>query len=240
MPIDWNIQVFASVESTQDLVRHGFEQGAEEGLVVQAMQQTKGRGRSGHDWVSSMGNLYMSFLLQPNCALEKAGQLAFVMGVGLSRALKSYIDPQDYTRQLKWPNDVLINDKKISGILLEGGGNGNYIVGMGVNILNAPDGGVCLKDIAHCPVYVNKVRDHILDNISDAYHIWQENGFAPIREEWLSHVYGLNQPITARLPNETHEGVFEGIDENGALLLRQGNDVKVIHAADVHFGLMER
>lgn len=239
--IEWRPHVLASVVSTQDEVRALADQGEVEGYVVQAFQQKGGKGRSGNQWASPMGNLYMSFLLRPDCDLNRAGELAFVIGLGLSSALDDYIDPKKHDKRLKWPNDVLIDGLKISGILLESVIEKNklsgVIVGMGVNILNAPDLAVCLNNIANDPVYVNKVRDNILDKVGKTYDIWQEQGFAPIRDMWLKQAYNLNEPMTARLPSEKHQGVFKGINEEGSLLLEmQDGETKTIYAAEVHFG----
>ena len=239
--VEWRPHVLASVESTQDEVRLVAEKGEVEGYVIQAFQQKGGKGRSGNQWSSPMGNLYMSFLLRPNCGLDRAGELAFVIGLGLSSAFDDYIDADKHDKRLKWPNDVLIDGLKISGILLESVIEQNklsgVIVGMGVNILNSPDLAICLNKVATDAVYVNKVRDNILDKVGKTYDLWQEQGFAPIRDMWLKQAYNLGEPITARLPSEKHKGIFKGINEEGSLLLEMSDgEVKIIHAADVHFG----
>lgn len=235
--MDWHVNVLASVPSTQEPVHQAAEDGAREGLVIQAFQQKSGKGRSGHHWDSPMGNLYMSFLLRPSCEPIRMGEMAFVVGLGLSKALDEYIDPDKHKKQLKWPNDVLIDGLKISGILLEIGADNSLVVGMGVNILSSPDLAVSLGQVSSKPVYVNKVRDNILDKIGIFYEQWQKEGFAPVRDLWLNQAYGLNEEMTARLPTEKHKGLFHGIDETGALLLEHPDgSIQTIHAADVHFG----
>lgn len=113
----------------------------------------------------------------------------------------------------------------------------SLIVGMGVNIFRAPDLASGLNDIASEPVYVNIVRDRILEKLSHYYEAWQEKGFAPIREEWLKQAYGIGEPMTARLPTKTHKGVFKGLTEEGSLILEtEDGSEKIIHAAEVHFG----
>lgn len=237
--MDWHVNVLASVPSTQEPVHQAAEEGEGEGLVIQAFQQQSGKGRSGHHWDSPMGNLYMSFLLRPLCEPIRMGEMAFVIALSLSKALDDYIDPKKHKKQLKWPNDVLIDGLKISGILLEIGADNSLIVGMGVNILSAPELAVSLNKVSSEPVYVNKVRDNILDKIGIFYKQWQDEGFAPIRDLWLNQAYGLNEEMTARLPTEKHKGFFRGIDETGALLLELNDGtVKTVHAADVHFGEM--
>ncbi len=236
MMVDWQPKVLASVESTQAMVQQAAQDGEPEGYVLQAFQQTGGKGRSGNQWHSPMGNLYMSFLLRPECDLHKAGELAFVVGVGVSNAFDEYIDSKSSKKQLKWPNDILVNGLKISGILLEGGADNSFIVGVGANILNAPDLAISLNSAATQPVYVNKVRDNILDKVGIIYEEWQSNGFSTIRDLWLEQAYGLNEAMTARLPNKKVKGIFKGIDQVGALQLELANgELKTIHAADVHF-----
>lgn len=241
MVVDWRFEQYQKVLSTQGYVFDAVAAGEAEGFVVQALQQQGGKGRHGNAWESPIGNLYMSILLRPNCDLGACGQLAFVVAVALSEALGDYIDAGKHTKTLKWPNDVLIDGRKISGILLESDVQENtlnaIILGMGVNIFKAPELGVGLNDIANAPVYVNKVRDNILDKLGTTYALWQEKGFAPIREAWLNQAHGIGQPMTARLPSEIFKGVFKGLTADGSLILEteEGSD-KIIHAAEVHFG----
>ncbi len=240
--VDWKINLLGSVETTQAPVHDAALKGAEEGFVMQAMKQTGGKGRQGNQWDSPMGNLYMSVLLRPSCGLERAGELAFVIAVALSKALDDYIEASKHKKTLKWPNDVLVDGLKLSGILLESNLNKDnalesIVLGMGVNIFNAPELAVSLNNVAEIPVYVNKVRDNILDKLSYYYDFWEKRGFAPIRDLWLEQAYGLDQSMTARLPNETYKGIFKGITEEGSLILSLDDGVeKVIHAAEVHFG----
>lgn len=240
MPIEWRFEHYQKVLSTQGYVFDAADMGEPEGLVIQALEQQGGKGRHGNQWNSPIGNLYMSILLRPKCDLAEAGQLAFVIAVALSEGLGKYIDEGRHIKTLKWPNDILINKSKISGILLESIIRDNtlnaIVLGMGVNIFKAPEFCVALNDVAKEPVYVNKVRDVILDKLSYYYDLWQEKGFAPIREAWLKQAHGLGESITARLPAESFKGVFKGLTEDGSLILDMDGQEKIIHAAEVHFG----
>lgn len=239
MPINWRIDQYQRVLSTQNYVHDAIALGEEEGLVVQALTQQGARGRHGNKWSAPIGNLYMSVLLRPNCDLAQAGQLAFVVAVALSEALDEYIDGSKHTKTLKWPNDLLVDNRKISGILLESDIRDNalnaIVLGVGVNIFKAPEFAVDLNEIAKDPVYVNKVRDKFLDKFGITYDLWQEKGFAPIRAAWLKQAHGIGQAITARLPDESHKGVFKGITDDGSLILDQEGEERIIHAAEVHF-----
>lgn len=238
--IDWRLQLYQSVASTQDLAHEAAEAGAAEGYVVQALMQESGRGRHGNQWTAPIGNLYMSIVLRPGCDLAQAGELAFVTAVALSHALDGYIDSAKHEKKLKWPNDILIDKLKLSGILLESNIRDNklesLVLGIGINIFKAPDLAVALNDVAKEPVYVNKVRDMVLEKLAYFYGAWQEKGFAPIREAWLKEAYGLNEPMTARLPDVSHKGVFKGLTQDGSLILGTEDGEKIIHAAEVHFG----
>ncbi len=241
MSINWRVQLYQSVETTQNHAQEAVDADEAEGFVVQALMQESGKGRHGNQWSSPIGNLYMSLLLRPTCALEQAGELAFVVAVALSAALDDYIEPSKHTKTLKWPNDILIDGLKLSGILLESDIKDNklnvIIVGMGLNIFKAPDLAVGLNDIAEIPVYVNTVRDNILDKLSYYYEFWQKKGFAPIREAWLKQAHGLGERMTARLPNASYKGTFKGITEEGSLILEMDDGTeKIIHTGDVHFG----
>lgn len=241
MTITWNPTVVGTADSTQDLVRRAATAGEAEGYAVQALQQTKGRGRHGNEWDSPMGNLYLSALLRPKTAPGDMGQMGFVVALALSAAMDSYIDPAKNTKTLKWPNDLLIDGLKISGILLETATAENgtvdwLIVGTGVNIFAPPEGRIGLDNIKTKPVFVNVFRDEYLEKLGFYYDLWQQKGFAPIREEWLKQAHGMGRPMTVRLPEVSYDGNFEGIDESGALLLKAGGAVRTFTAGDVHFG----
>lgn len=242
MPIKWTVEVVGSVESTQTPVHNKAIGGVEEGYVLQALQQSGAKGRHGNKWDAPMGNLYFSALLRPECPLNQAGQLSFLVAVALSEALDRYIDPKKHDKRLKWPNDVFVDGLKISGILLESniqadGRLDSIVLGVGVNIFKAPEFAISIQDVTKKPIYINIFRDDFLAALSEAYDLWQNKGFAPIREKWLKQAYGLNDIMTVRLPNETFKGTFEGVDETGALLVRlEDGAQRVVQAGDVHFG----
>ena len=176
--MDWRVNVLGSVSSTQDLVKEFADRGEEEGFAVQALTMTNGRGRQGNEWDAPMGNLYLSFLLRPECSLNEAGQLAFVVALALSEAIDLYMD-KNRQKTLKWPNDILIDGKKMCGILLESqtrvDGSLEYIVvGCGVNIMAPPEGRAGLQEAAQSRVAINVFRDDFLACMKVAYQGWQE------------------------------------------------------------------
>lgn len=240
MTISWQIQCFGELGSTQDMVMHNAQEGGEEGLAIQALTQSSGRGRHGNAWEAPMGNLYLSFLLKPDYDFQAAGQVSFVVALAVAKTIQSYTG-DEHKIEVKWPNDVMVNGQKISGILLESDVRNNklesLVVGVGVNIFNKPEGAICLNDIVADQLAVNKVRDTLLENFANIYMQWQEKGFTPIRDQWLAQAYKLNEEITARLPDQSFHGIFKTIDETGALVLLESNDnERVIHAAEIYFG----
>jgi len=207
----FNIKYFESVESTMDIAREN----PIHGNIIQAGEQLSGRGRRGNQWSSPKGNLYQSIILQPKSPKQSWGQLSFVIAVALSKTCEG-LGVNHY--QLKWPNDVLIDNRKLAGILIEVLGD-FVIVGTGINIQHAPDDKCKINDF--CDVTVNEFRDLFLIQITKYFKVWEEEGFPSIRNLWMKHAYRLGEEIQARLPNITYDGVFEDLDNNGILLLRE-------------------
>ena len=215
--IYWRIEVLEHVSSTQDEILKSLDK--PEGLVIQALNQSKGRGRHGNAWDSQSGNLMMSLLLKPSAPREDWGQLSYMIAVAFSRAFENL--------QLKWPNDILKDGRKCAGILIETEGDA-AIAGIGVNIQTAPEGAAKIEGD------ISDIQGHLLAAIGDAYAHWQEEGFAPIRTAWLEKAYRLGQEIRVRTAIRDEIGIFEGIDENGGLLLKTPeNAITAIHAGEV-------
>lgn len=237
----WRVQVLGTTPSTMDLVRDLADTGEPEGLAIQALQQTKGRGRHGNSWSSPMGNLYLSVLLRPACRPDRAAQMAFVAAVALSDAMGDVIG-DGHAKTLKWPNDVLIDGKKASGILLETKldtkGRVDYlIVGTGVNIFAPAENAIGLDEVKKDRIAINTFRDMYLSKLWARYAAWKTDGFAGIREEWVKQAHGLGQPMKIRLPEVSYDGIFRGVDENGVLLAEVGGELRNFTAGEVHFGV---
>lgn len=237
----WRVQVLGTTTSTQDVVRGLAETGEPEGLAVQSLQQTQGRGRHGNRWTSPMGNLYISLLLRPACRADRAAQLAFVIALSLSAAMDVVIK-DGHEKTLKWPNDILIDGRKVSGILLETrldahGRVDHLIAGVGVNIFAPPEGAEGLDRIKKERLAVNTFRDLFLGILHADYRAWQDKGFAPVRDAWLKQAHGLGRPMKIRLPETGYDGTFKGIDDNGALIAVVNGERRVFTAGDVHFGV---
>ena len=235
---------FATIDSTNEEARRLAERGEPGPVWIQADVQTAGRGRRGRAWDSPTGNLAATLFLRPDKAPSECAQLSFVAALAVSDAL-ALLAPGIEVK-LKWPNDVLANGRKVAGILLESSSAGSekaswLAVGIGVNL-------ACFPEETEFPATSLVAlgakapsTDHALTALAAAfakwYEAWCERGFFSIRDGWLTRAAGLGTRIRARLQNEEISGVFEGIDDHGALILRPNESrVRVIAAGDVFFG----
>ena len=233
---EWMLHDMEEVGSTNDEVKALSYNITGEKVIISARRQTDGRGRRGRSWIGLDGNLFFSQGLE--CELKFMGALVFISTLSLWKTIRDLSPLADV--KLKWPNDILVNDKKISGMLLEKG-EGNYlIIGIGVNLkiapklVNMPYPCTSLSEEGIETERMEFLRQYI-QNFNTYYSVWQLQGFEPIREEWLKHVKGLGDEIIVHLDNEDITGLFSGIDEQGALLLNQGTKISKIYAGDIFY-----
>jgi len=208
-------------------------------LWIVADEQTAGRGRRGRNWVSRKGNLYCSALMIDPCMPALASQLGFVAGVALARAAK---DLGATEVGLKWPNDLMLGGAKCAGILVEGagvgGGRAAYVVGVGVNCAHAPEGlgykTACLGQAGAPAAAPGEVLEHLVRRFEEALDSWcAGQDFDHIRAAWLDYAWGLGERMTVQNDADRREGVFEGIDATGRLLIRCNRGLQTIEAADL-------
>jgi BirA family transcriptional regulator, biotin operon repressor / biotin---[acetyl-CoA-carboxylase] ligase len=230
------------VGSTNDEARQLARQGAAAGTVVWALEQTTGRGRRGRSWSSPRGNLFASLILRPFSSAEQAAQLGFVAGLGVGDALAE-LAPGLGAVLYKWPNDVLVRDRKIAGILLESemGPHENLafvIVGIGVNLGSAPSDtefpATSIADEGWPPPAPEIALEAVCGHIEIWTRRWQQQGFDPVREAWRARAFALGGQIRARLETATLFGRFVDIDQQGALLLETAGGLQRIPAGDVY------
>ena len=230
-----------SVTSTNDLLKQRARMGEPEGTLIVAGEQRAGRGRSGREWTSKPGNLYMSLLLRPKGDAARVAQISFLAAVALSTAIIR-IAP-DLAPSHKWPNDVLIDGAKISGILLEssarsGGGVDWLVLGMGVNVAHHPtDAGQAVTSL-HAHGVTECKPGTLLGALAPALlhwlEVWRADGFPPLRQAWLERAAGLGGAVRVRLPREEFTGTFRDLDDNGSLLVEQTDGtLRTITAGEV-------
>lgn len=230
LPYGYSLTELDTVDSTNSEAMRLISGGAGHGAVVWARTQTSGRGRRGRNWVSPPGNLYASVVVRLKPGRDP-GQLAFVAALGAVDALT----PHGGVR-IKWPNDVLLGGKKLAGILIEVE-NGLAVIGIGVNLASAPDDTRLPATILPDPPLPGVLLTAFCIGLDRWYQRWLVEGFAPVREQWLSCADGLGGHVEARLPRETLTGRFAGLDEAGGLMLDQPDGGRrIISAGDVYFG----
>ena len=233
---------FASVESTNDTAKQLAANGAKSGTLVWADEQTRGRGRGGHDWHSPPGNLYSTIILRPGKSAQETAGLSFIAALAIGDAVHELL-PRSATLNLKWPNDVLINGKKVAGILLEsaavGGGDAEWvIIGCGVNVASHPkktgNEATSLTNEGCDNVDVGRLLETYVRHLLDWEERWQVDGFGPIRTAWLQRATGIGKPVRVRISTDEFEGLFTDMDTSGALLVElPDGDVRRVTAGDV-------
>lgn len=208
--------------------------------------QTSAHGRRGKNWSSLSGNFSGTLLYRPNCPPAEAAQRSFVAAIALYDALNEVVAAEYLS--LKWPNDVLLRDRKVAGILLESSSKGPNVdwlaVGIGVN-LNLSPRVEDLEDNAVAPISVAEETGQtltpltFLESLAKHFTHWEkrlcDHGFAPIRDIWLSRAARLGQVITARTGTETVIGTFETVDAEGNLVINTPKGPRAIAAADIYF-----
>jgi len=243
-----NVRLVAEdrVDSTNAVARRMARAGAPDPTVVWAREQTGGRGRRGRAWASPRGNLYASVLCRPGSDFTTAGQLGFVAALALVEAVEPDL-PAGARTALKWPNDLLVDERKVAGILLEsvtdGAGDLDAVIpGIGLNIARAPDdaaypAGTLIDAGARADLDPADCLAALVPRLLAWRETWRADGFAPLRDAWLRRAKGMGEPITVRLPQATLHGTFHDLDPDGALILRQRTGVEQrIHVGDVFFG----
>jgi BirA family biotin operon repressor/biotin-[acetyl-CoA-carboxylase] ligase len=237
------IHFFGRIDSTNIAARKLAELGANEGTVVLAESQSKGKGRMGRLWQSPPGNLYTSIVLRPQIHPSSAPQVTLMAALATAKAI-------DKTVQIKvgvkWPNDILIHGKKVAGILTEmdcEGGNLNFIVlGIGVNI-NAPlnlfprellNSITTLREEAVGNISLAQFTSCLYQEIERYYDLWKAKGFSWISNEYTKLLLLKGKVVRIFSFDQVTSGEVQGIDEKGGLLLRLPNSrVESITAGDV-------
>ncbi|MBW4329349.1 biotin--[acetyl-CoA-carboxylase] ligase [Stakelama sp. CBK3Z-3] len=209
-------------------------EGVAEGEWLRAERQTAGRGRQGRQWASETGNLYASTLVRLRASDPPAPTLGFVAAVALEEAVSAYLG--EAKALLKWPNDLLVSGAKLSGILLERTGDA-VIIGFGVNLAHHPmdlDRPATSLAAQGCDVAPELFLETLAESLSRWLVRWRGEGFESVRRRWLERAHPQGSALAARQGNEVVEGLFAGIDAQGALLLRLADGTRhVIHAGDV-------
>lgn len=245
------LEAFDSTESTNTEALARIRAGERGPLWLVTAHQTAGRGRRERAWQSPPGNLAATVIETVDVPPATAATLSFTAALALDAALQS-LSMETMMRQgtgnksfaLKWPNDVLFGTEKIAGILLETDKTPDglsIVVGIGVNIVAAPEGTPYPATSLAAQGFTLSAGDvftALTDGWTKLFALWDNGrGFRKIRDLWLDRAAGLGEPVTIRNGESKVSGIFETIDDSGCLILKEIDGKRVsIAAGDVHFG----
>ena len=238
------VEAYDELDSTNAEARRRTEAGDLGPVWITAARQTAGRGRRGRAWETAIGNLAATLLIATDKAPADAAQISFVAALAAADLAETCLGPG--VGRLKWPNDLMIHGRKAAGILVESGTTPNKVlwlaVGLGINLAHAPSdverpASSFAEFMPGPPPSARAALDILASRFAHWHNLWEQEGFAPIAKAWTARAYGLGAACEARLPNQTHRGIAEGMDSDGALrlCLADGTSLRIT-AGDVFFG----
>ncbi len=244
MPAGYRLQVFETIDSTNEELRRQVTNSVlPEGAVIWSKIQTAGKGRQNRVWVSEPGNMYCSVLFRPQCDMASAAQIGFLPVLAGYDALSELLG-KNLPLRFKWPNDLLLERRKIAGALLEAavGQNGVpqwVIAGCGINLNNHPaETRFPATNVAEATgqtIAVESLVTAYCRSLARWYDTWSEEGFAPVRRQWLAAAHMPEEPLTVATANENISGAFKDLDEGGSLVLETKEGSRRFAAGDVYF-----
>lgn len=227
------IHYFRDIDSTMDAARNLAVKGCPPFTVVVAEQQKKGRGRMGRTWLSAAGGLYFTLVLRPELAPSECGRINFLVSVVLATLLR-----KDYHLHagVKWPNDILVDEKKIAGLLSEAATEGNRVqymtIGVGLNVNNDPGSAepnaVAMKALIGRTVRRDRLLGRFLNSLETAM---AQMTWAQTLAAWRDLAVTLGRQVRVVTPREIVEGTAMDVDDTGALILKtaDGGIKKIIY-----------
>lgn len=220
-----NLLYYPITSSTMDVAKKAAREGASEGTTVVAEEQTEGRARLGRSWINPRGVIAISIILRPE--MSQLLRLTMVASLATSRAIERATGLKS---TIKWPNDVLINSKKVSGILTESALRGQSVdwavIGIGINVNFDPKAfpeiaGIATslsnelgREVSQLDVLLSLLRE------IELFYLALRRG-EPIHEEWRSCLETLGKVVQVKSGNDVEEGYAESVDSDGSLLLRR-------------------
>lgn len=236
------IRYFRTIPTTQLIAHQWAREGAREGSLVVAEEQTAGKGRLGNRWFSpSHQGIWSSLILRPPISINEASHMTLLTSLAVYQAI------WDYTQlpvEIKWPNDLLIRGKKICGILTELKGEQDQVdylvVGVGINVNLTSDLEIerpftSLSKEWGKPIRRAALLAKILGEWEQWYQLYLRHGFQPIKQQWEQITQFTGKRVRARTPNGKVIGVAKGINHQGALMLKTETGLVEIYSADIEY-----
>ena len=225
-----NLKILNVCTSTNDIAFNAALSGEVEGTSYLAHTQTEGRGRNQNKWTSSKGNLFLSTIIKPKSDKSLWHQLSVIVGFSIVQVLVD-LGVNSNLIDLKWPNDVLVDNKKISGVLLESSDN-FIIVGIGLNILKTPIletkwGTTKLKDHLKGSINIKNIGLKILNKVFYNYYSWEKFGFVFFKEDINKKMFNINKNIIINVNSKSNllNGVFLGIGDSGGIKVKTNSKI---------------
>jgi len=225
-----NLNILNVCTSTNDIAFNAALSGEVEGTSYLAHTQTEGRGRNQNKWTSSKGNLFLSTIIKPKSDKSLWHQLSVIVGFSIVQVLVD-LGVNSNLIDLKWPNDVLVDNKKISGVLLESSDN-FIIVGIGLNILKTPIletkwGTTKLKDHLKGSINIKNIGLKILNKVFYNYYSWEKFGFIFFKEDINKKMFNINKNIIINVNSKSNllNGVFLGIGDSGGIKVKTNSKI---------------
>ena len=236
LPINYKLFHFDEIESTMLTLKEMAFQGAEVGTIVCAKKQNQGRGRHGREWISPLGNLYFSYLRKAeNKNSNSVFAPVFIVSIALAKAI-NLISKNKIIPMLKWPNDVLVNNSKLAGILIESfvdKDNRNLLnIGVGVNVSSHPSNTIYpatnLKNEG-LEITSNELLICFFNCLNMVEDILVNKGLNEIFKIWQEYSYKIGTKMSVKIGNKKITGSYNGIDEKGSLILNINNkNIKIL------------
>lgn len=236
LPENYQLVQIEATDSTNAELKRLLKHGAPEYTVVSAQIQQDGRGRKGRSWVSQPGNLFFSWVFN----VEKAHypqalrHLPYIISMAILKAIPSH--PK---LAVKWPNDILIHNKKLAGILLESHQTAEgctVVAGVGINTCQSPQDidqpttSLLEEGIA---ILNTPLLCQILENFDNIFSVYKEEGFGLVRDVWLSYCDHIPNEGKIRTNEGMHQGYFTDIAEDGALIFQTETRLLHLHSGEI-------
>ena len=225
-----NLNLLNVCTSTNDIAFNAALNGEVEGTSYLSHIQTKGRGRNQNKWTSTKGNLFLSTIIKPKSDKSFWHQLSVIVGFSIIQVLVD-LGVNSNLINIKWPNDILVDEKKICGILLESSDN-FLIVGIGLNILKTPVietkwATTKLNDHLKGSINIKNIGLKILNKVFNNYHSWEKFGFVFFKEDINEKMFMINKKIVLNVNSKSNplNGVFLGIGDSGGIKVKTNSEI---------------
>ena len=240
----FKLNILQTCSSTNDVAIKKAKAGLPEGSSYLSYIQTNGRGRNNNQWESMNGNLFLSTIFRPTMSKVNWHQLSLIIGLSILETLINLgVDRRKI--KLKWPNDVLVQKSKISGVLLESF-DSFIVAGIGLNILKNPQNQskwntTKLCDHTNKDFSIKYIANAILKVIFKNYFIWEDKGFGCFKKKINRSIYNINRKIVLKFNSQSKDiiGVFLGLGDNGSLKIKVDNEFLEYYSVDSFFFLDE-